>query len=423
MNPFRGWLRLSLFLFVLRAAFAATDPKIAASATNQIGVDLYRKLAAADGNLCFSPYSIESALALALAGADGDTRTEMKRVLHLSGGNEDVPGSFAALRKSLVEMATATATTNNGGSFKKSGGDPITLAIASRLFAQKDYPFRESFLSLVQANYGATLQALDFKQNAEGAAEVINDWVAQQTEQRIKDLIPPRSLDEATRMVLANALYLKAPWAEPFEKDSTQPETFRVNGTEPADVPMMHQQSRAFGYAEKEDFVAVSLPYRGDDLRLIILLPKADDGLRKLEAKLSAEMLTACAQLPQTEVRLSLPKFKVEPSAFSLQKELVALGMKTAFDQTAGSANFDRLAPRRPNEYLFLADVFHKAFIAVDEKGTEAAAATAVVMSMTTSAVVPEEPIEVKVDHPFLYFIQQSSTGVCLFLGRMTDPR
>lgn len=401
----------------------AADSSAAVSATNQLGIDLYKKLATDGGNLCLSPYSIESALAMTLAGADGGTRSEMARVLHLGEGGGEIHNSFAALRKALDGMAAESA--KNVGSSRKFGGssEPITLTIANRLFAEKDYDFRQSFLTLVKNNYGAPLEPLDFKHDANSATRRINDWVAEETGQRIRNLIPLGALDDATRMVLTNALYLKAPWAKPFEKEATKPQPFHVKGGQPIDVPMMQQRSHAFGYEKKSDYTAVSLPYRGGDLNFVVLLPHDVNGLSKLEKKLTAGMLMECAKLPATDINLSFPKFKMEPPTIALKSQLEALGMKTAFDEPPGSANFDRLAPRKPDNYLYLSKVFHKTFIAVDEEGTEAAAATAAAMAMATSAMQPQEPIEVKVDRPFLYLIQQASTGVCLFIGRVTDPR
>ncbi len=426
MNSLGRWLCLAIFAIVLPSAFASSDSKSAAAATNQLGVDLYKKLATGAGDLCLSPYSIESALAMTLAGAEGETRSEMARVLHLSASDENVPASFAALRAALEKLAAhSSEKTDQSPTAAKHGGesDPITLAIANRLFAQRDYQFRESFLALVKTNYGAPMEPLDFKSDAAVATEKINAWVADQTHQRIENLIPVNALNETTRMVLANALYLKAPWSQPFEKGETQAEPFHLREGEETPVPMMHKQSRVYRYAEKNDFVAISLPYRDDDLRFVILLPKEVNGLTKLEANLSAEMIQECASLNTAEINLSFPKFKLEPPTIALEDELKSLGMKTAFDDPQGSANFDRLAPRQPNDYLYISNVFHKTFIAVDEEGTEAAAATAVAMARMTSALIQDEPIEVKVDRPFLYFIQQASTGVCLFLGRVTDPR
>ncbi len=405
-------------------AHGATGYDTAATATNQLAVDLHRRLATGNENLCVSPYSIESALAMTFGGADGQTRTEMARVLHFPSDGDAVQASFASLQRSLEEMSTKTVELVKEA--KRFGGpsEPITLAIANRLFAQKGYDFRESFLTLVKQNYGAAFEPLDFVTDASGATQHINQWVADQTRDRIRDLIPAGAIDETTRLVLANAIYLKAPWADPFSENATRPEPFHVHGGTPVDVPMMRKMDRHFGYAKREGFAAVSLPYVGSDLQFVILLPDNVNGLRALESKLTGNMLAGCAKLDTRDVDLSLPKFKLEPPTMALAKQFEALGMKTAFDQPQGSANFDKMAPRKPNDYLYISQVFHKTFIAVDEKGTEAAAATAVAMMAATAfRSPPPPPIQVKIDRPFVYAIQHVPSGVCLFLGRVTDPR
>ncbi len=403
-------------------AHGAPSFELAAKATNEVGVDLYRQLATGAENLCISPYSIDSALAMTFAGTDGETRSEMARVLHFP-DDGDVPASFSALQRSLEQMSAKTAELVKES--KKFGGpsEPITLSIANRLFAQKGYHFREAYLSLVKQNFGGAFEPLDFVADPGGATQRINKWVADQTRERIRDLIPEGALDKTTRLVLANALYLKAPWASEFSQDATQPESFLVHGA-PVDVPMMRKTDRNFGYVRREGFTVVSLPYAGDELQFVILLPDDVNGLRGLESKLSGDMLAGCAKIEKRDVDLHLPKFKLEPPTITLAKQFEALGMKTAFDQPKGSANFDKIAPRTPNDYLYISQIFHKTFIAVDEKGTEAAAATAVAM-LAGSALrsPPPPPIEVKVDRPFVYAIQHVPSGVCLFLGRVTDPR
>jgi serpin B len=405
-------------------AQGATGFDLTAKATNKLAVDLHRQLATGNENLCVSPYSIESALAMAFAGADGETRTEMARVLHFPNDGNAVPASFAALQHSLEETTRKTAEIAEES--KRFGGpsEPITFSIANRLFAQKGYDFRQSFLALVKQNFGAAFEPLDFIHDSSGATQHINKWVADQTHDRIRDLIPAGSLNEMTRLVLTNAIYLKAPWADPFSDASTGPEPFHVRGGEPVNVPMMRERNENFGYAKHDGFTAVSLPYSGADLQFLVLLPDDVNGLRALESKLTAEMLAECAKLERRDVDLHLPKFKIEPPTIALAEKLQVLGMKNAFDIPRGSANFDGMAPRKPNDYLYISQVFHKTFIAVDEKGTEAAAATAVAM-VATSALrqQPPPPIEVKVDRPFVYAIQHVPSGVCLFLGRVTDPR
>ncbi|HUE50406.1 MAG TPA: serpin family protein, partial [Candidatus Dormibacteraeota bacterium] len=308
---------------------------------------------------------------------------------------------------------------------KKIGGpsEPITLTIANRLVAQKGYQFRQAFLALVKQNYGGAFEPLDFVTDGSGATQHINQWVADQTHDRIRDLIPANALNKMTRLVLANALYLKAPWADSFSDKATQPEPFHVRGSTAVDVPTMNKEAH-FGFAKREGFIAVSLPYVGNDLQFLVLLPNDVNGLRALESKLTESILAQCAKLETHDVDLHMPKFKFEPTTIALADKLQALGMKSAFDVPRGSANFDGIAPRKPNDYLYISNVFHKTFIAVDEKGTEAAAATAVVMMKATAmAGSKPKPIEVKVDRPFLYAIQHIPSGVCLFLGRVTDPR
>ncbi|HJW38377.1 MAG TPA: serpin family protein [Candidatus Udaeobacter sp.] len=402
---------------------AAINFELAAKATNELAVDLHRQLATGDQNLCVSPYSIESALAMTFAGADDETRTEMARVLHLT-NDAGVPASFSTLQHSLEQMSAKTAELVKQS--KKFGGpsEPITLNIANRLFAQKDYAFRPAYLSLVKQNFGGAFEPIDFIANPPAATQRINKWVADQTHDRIRDLIPARALDKTTRLVLANALYLKAPWASEFSENATQAEPFFVQGGAPLDVPMMQKRGDHFGYARREGLTVVSLPYAGNDLQFLVLLPDEVNGLRVLESKLTGELLAECAKLQTRDVDLHLPKFKLEPPTITLAEKFEALGMKTAFDKPQGSANFDKIAPRKPNDYLYISQIFHKTFIAVDEKGTEAAAATAVAMMAGTALrSPPPPPIEVKVDRPFVYAIQHVPTGVCLFLGRVTDPR
>jgi serpin B len=408
---------------IVTMAHGATDFDLATKATNKLGIDLHRELATGDENLCISPYSIESALAMTFAGADEETRTEMARVLHFP-NDGDVPASFSALQHSLEQMSAKTAELVKES--KRFGGpsEPITLNIANRLFAQKGYHFREAFLSLVKRNFGGAFDPLDFVADPATATQRINSWVADETRDRIRDLIPGGTLDKTTRLVLANALYLKAPWASEFSQNATQSEPFFVRGGAPVDVPMMRKADKNFGYAKREGFTAVSLPYAGNELQFVVLIPDDKNGLRGLESKLSGDMLAGCAKLEKRDVDLHLPKFKLAPPTITLAKQFEALGMKTPFDIPKGSANFDKIAPRSPRDYLYISQVFHKTFVAVDEKGTEAAAATAVAMlAGTVLRSPPPPPIEVKVDRPFIYAIQHVPSGACLFLGRVTDPR
>jgi serpin B len=424
MAGMKSFLILNVFGALIAAmSFGATDYDLAASATNQLAVDLHRQLATDNDNLCVSPYSIQSALAMAFAGAAGETRTEMARVLHYPGQGDAIDLSFASLQHSLEEMSAKTAEIAKKSKDFGGPSEPITMTIANRLFAQSGHDFRAPFLADVKQNFGAAFEPMDFIHDSSGATERINQWVANQTHDRIRNLIPAGSLDDTTRIVLTNAIYLKAPWASEFYETATEPEPFHVRGGAPADVPMMHKRSDSFGYAKRDGFTAVSLPYSGGELQFVVLIPEKADGLHALESKLTANLLAQCAKLETHDVDLSMPKFKFEPPSIMLAEKLEALGMKTAFDQPARSANFDRLAPRKPNDYLYISQVFHKTFIAVDEKGTEAAAATAVAAAVGAAPhAPPPPPIEVKIDRPFVYAIQHVPSGVCLFLGRVTDP-
>ena len=416
-------LKSIFVLFASMASLQAAEFDLAARATNELGVDLHRQLAKDDENLCLSPYSIQTALAMTFAGADGETKTEMARVLHFPNDGDAIHASFAALQRSLEEMAKKTEKIAEQS--KKNGGpsEPITIAIANQLFAQSGYDFRDAFRELVKKFYRAPFESLDFRKNSEGARQHINKWVADQTRDRIRDLIPANGVNRDTRLVLANAIYLKAPWQSRFSERSTELKAFHVRGDMPVDVPTMTSRKR-FGYSKENGFTAVTLPYAGDELQFLVLIPDEVNGLHLLESKLTNEILEKCAKLEARDVDLELPKFKLEPPTIALADQLKALGMKSAFDDPPGSANFDKIAPRKPNDYLAISEVFHKTFIAVDEKGTEAAAATAVAM-MTMSAIQKPAPppIEVKVDRPFLYAIQHVPSGACLFIGHVTDPR
>lgn len=373
-----------LFLSACSCFFAVTlglaaDSRFAARATNDFGLDLYRKLATGDNNLCLSPYSIEIALAMTFAGADGQTRQEMARVLHFSKDDDSLHVSFTTLQRQLQEMSKKSAKQVSESGEEAGPKESITLTVANRLFAQKGYDFREDFLSLVKERYDAPLEPVDFQNNARGVTQQINSWVLEQTRQHIRDLIPGDALKPITRLVLVNAIYLNASWAAPFAGNETKPQPFHAHGRKAVNVPTMHDHERSCGYAKRDGFTVVSIPYLDSDLQFLVLLPDKAKSLQSLENKVASAMLAECAKLEMRDVSLYLPKFKFEPPTLNLGSTLQTLGMKTAFDQPPGSANFDRMAPRRPNDYLSISEVFHKAFIAVDEEGTVAAAATSVI--------------------------------------------
>jgi serpin B len=404
MKPFRLLLcAIALVGFIPRSHGADAD--LAAHATNQLGIDLYRQLAAGDENLCLSPYSIQSALAMTFAGADGTTRTEMAGVLHYGNDGDAIHASFAALGISL-DRATKGL---------------ITLITANRLYGQTGYNFRDSFEKQLKQFYGASFEPMDFRRNGENARRQINQWIAGQTRKRIREVIPAGGLPKNTGLVLVNALYLKAWWESAFYETATEPGPFHVRGGPAVETAMMNHETQ-YGYAKRDGFTAISLPYEKKGLQLLVLFPDDVNGLHALEAKLSDDVLAQCARLEPHDVDLSMPKFKFEPPTIPLGEKLQELGMKTAFDRPPDSANFDRIAPRRPDNYLAISEIFHKTFIAVDENGTEAAAASVVRMGVRSWEDKPP-PLEVKVDRPFFYAIQHVSSGACLFVGRVTDPR
>jgi serpin B len=402
---------------------AAENPSAAAQAVNALALDLLAKGTEANANALLSPYSIQAALAMTYAGAAGDTRTQMAKVLHYPADEATLHPSFTALQQALEEVAKTTAERAKNAKETGGPGEPVVLTVANRLFGQQGYEFRQPFLDLVKASYSAPLQMMDFIGHADQERLKINGWVEDQTHKRIRDLIPAKGLTEDTRMVLVNAIYMKAPWANEFPERATKPLPFQVKGGEAVNVPTMSRTGH-MGYGKQDGYQVVTVPYFGNDLQLLVMLPDAKDGLAAMEARLTPEILGRSANPGTAELNLYLPKFKIEPPLFKLGKVLCALGMPGAFDQPKGSANFDRMAPRKPDDYLYISEVFHKTFLALDEKGTEAAAATAVVMMAATSAMIEKpRPIEVRVDRPFLFAIQHRPSGACLFVGRVTDPR
>jgi len=419
-------LASSLFSLTLVAIPLQAQTNPVTPAIDQLGLDLLRAQVSAGsrGNLLLSPYSIEAALAMACTGAEGRTRGEMRRVLHLPGDDAAISDGFAALARELGELQAgsrrrAAQTREDGGS-----EEPIEINIANRLFAQRGFAFRPDFTAVLRERFGAPLEELDFFHAAEPARVTINAWVAHETRDKIRELVPTGAIAADTRAVLANALYLRAAWATAFDPDNTKNERFWVSGKTQADVPTMLRQKH-FGYDKRQGYVALALPYVGGGLQFVILLPDQRDGLTDFERKITPDLLASCAELPRRDVILHLPKFKLEPPSLPLGALLRGLGMTTAFDQPRGSADFDRMAPRKPDDYLYISEVFHQSWLSLDENGTEATAATAIVMryGMAAAREPPPPPIEVRVDRPFLFAIQHIPSGTCLFLGRLTDPR
>ena len=421
----------SPFLLAAAAAAALLAPAVSAApaagagspaqSINALGLDLYQL--APHGNLLLSPFSIQSALAMTSVGADGRTLEEMRSVLRVSGDEAALHGALKSLSAEFAQLAADSAARVEHS--KESGGpsSPLELRVANRLFGQKDFTFKRPFLDVVSDQYAAPLEPVDFEGTLEKSRLKINAWVDDQTRSKIRDLIGPADLDRSTRLVLVNALYFRAAWSEPFQKSATRPGPFSVELNARVEVPTMARTGR-LGYARRDGFQAVSLPYEGGGFQFLILLPDPGVKLAQLEARLTPELLGGLAAVDREKVALFLPKFRIQPPTLDLAESLKKLGMRTAFDEPRGSANFERMAARKPDEYLFIGKVLHKTFLDLDENGTEAAAATAVAMMKATSMPVPEKPpVEVRVDRPFVFAVQHRTTGACLFLGRITDPR
>ena len=372
--------------------------------------DLYQAMNDSDGNLFMSPYSISLALAMAYAGARGDTERQMAETLHFDLPQDQLHSAFNALDLSLT------------GQIWEEEGDGFLLNVASSVWAQDGYGFLPDYLNTLALNYGEEMRPVDFRLDPNAASARINDWVADKTEERITNLISPDAITPFTRLVLANAVYFKAEWQQPFDERATSRQTFHALARTESEVEMMRQQSN-LRYAAAAGYQAVELPYKGGEMAMIILLP--DTGrFSEFEESLSGDSAhTILDGLDNELVRLTMPKFETE-SEFSLSDTLKDMGMPDAFDnQSANFSGMDgRLCRARGDVCLLISDVLHKAFISVDEAGTEAAAATAVIVAETQAFVVEPEPIDLIVDRPFLYIIRHQETGAILFLGRMLNP-
>jgi len=382
---------------------AAADIAPLAKASNAFGVDLYGQLRARPGNLALSPAGISIALAMTWGGAKGDTAAQLRKVLHLDGDPATVGAAWGKLAGALQDPAR-----------------PLTLRIANRLFGEQSFRFERPFLDATAAAYGAPLEPLDFVHAAEAQRVHINGWVADRTAQRITNLLPPASLDDTTRMVLVNAIYFLADWASPFEPKATFAQPFHRTATDDVSTMMMHQRA-TYGVAHQGGVSVLAMPYRGGDAEMWIVLPDKIDGLAEVERTLDAATLDGWrAALAPQEVQLTLPRFVIDPAdPAELAQPLATLGMPDAFD--AAKADLTGIGvPPDPRNRLFISRVFHKAFVKVDEKGTEAAAATAVVA--VEGAGMPAPAPQLAVDHPFLYLIVDKASGLVLFMGRVADP-
>ena len=406
---------ISLSIVLLATPLMGQQVPFAATANNRFGLDLYREMAAREGNLCLSPLSIMTALAMTANGAAGDTLAEMEKTLHCSGNLSQLNASMRDLLEDFRKRKEQAAALAEKNPARKAGGPSFDFTVTNSLFGQEGYPFRREFLATLEKSYRAPLRFADFRKRAEAERVRINEWVSARTNKKIEDLLPGESLDSSTRLVLVNALYFKAGWLYAFQKSATRSAPFHLAPGSTIKTPTM-QTTKRFGYSREDGYTAVSLPY-SHGFSMLALVPDEIDGLPALEKALSAGRLTALSRLPSRKVALHLPKFRIEGATVALKNPLRKLGMTLAF---ARSADFSRMTSNP--EGLAIDGAYHKTFIAVDEKGTEAAAATAVVMTFR-SLPRPEKPVEVRLDRPFLYAIVDTRTQTALFLGRIVDPR
>jgi len=379
------------------------DPALAetpAAAINAFGLDIYMHMAEAEGNVVFSPTSIALALGMARAGARGQTANEMDAVLHELATDENA----AALNSLDAALAERTIVDEDG--------DPprsVTLRIANASFAQRGMLIVDGYLDALAARFGAGLELVDYRTDPEAARSAVNDWVAGQTEDKIPQILPPDSVRTDTRLILVNAIYLNAAWRQPFEKEATRPGPFTLEDGTTVEVPIM-RGTHNLGYAAGNGWRAVELPYVGGSLALTMIVP---DDMSAFESRLTPELVAGVTEaLTGQTVELAFPRFQLETNV-GLAPVLAAIGMPTAF---GSAADFSGITTEGP---LFITEVVHQANIDVDEEGTEAAAATAV---LAAEGAMPEEPVAMTIDRPFLFVLRDIPTGAILFLGRVTDP-
>jgi serpin B len=376
------------------------DQRAAVAGQNAFAIDLFHELRTnePDRNLLVSPFSISTALAMTYAGARGNTAAQMADALHFDLPDERLHAALGSLIADLNVPRTG-----------------YEMAVANRLFGQHDTPFKQPFLDINSESYGAPLEPMDFAVNPAASRLRINEWVAEQTNDRIKELLPPGSVNELTRLVLTNAVYFDGKWKYQFDPDNTRDAAFHISPTQQVQAPTMYQKAE-FRYGSFDNFQMLEMPYSGDDLSMVIMLPHQADGVAQLESQLTSDMFhQSVGSLQKQEVEVHLPKFTFDDD-FELTGPLQGMGMTDAFD--SGLANFDGIADRSVYD-MHISGVFHKTFIDVNEVGTEAAAATGVVIGVTS---VPPPPPVFRADHPFLFALRDAHSGSLLFLGRLNEP-
>ncbi len=384
-------------IFHARPGVAAGPPQYLVDGNTAFALGLYRQLKSTPGNLFFSPYSISTALAMTWAGARGNTAKQMGQVLGFDHSPGEIHAGFGTLQRQLQEAGN---------------GHGVELSVANALWAQQGHPFLKDFLGTARDRYQANVNQADFLSRADAARGEINRWVAQKTRDRIQDLLPAGSVDSLTRLVLANAVYFKGTWAKQFDKAQTVSEPFHTSATSETQVPLMRHSDQV-RYMDNEEFQAVELPYKGNELSMVILLPREVEGCAKLENQLTPALLSsALSRMKAQKVEIVLPRFELE-SRFDLKVTLAKMGMTDAFGSDADFSGMDG------TRLLYISGVFHKAWGEVNEEGTEAAAATGVVVGI--KGVMPRAPV-FRADHPFIFLIRDTRSGSLLFLGRLSRP-
>ena len=364
--------------------------------------ELYQALKGEEGNLFCSPYSISLALAMTYAGASGETAQQIADTLQFLLDQDRLHPAFNWLDAELAKR---------GKGAEGKDGEGFRLNIVNAIWGQKDYSFLSTFLDILAENYDAGLRILDFITETEKSRLTINEWVSDQTEGRIEDLIPQGEIDSETRLVLTNAIYFNAAWEHPYNGKITADGPFYLLDGGQVVVPMM-KQTESFGYTEGEGYQAVELLYDGGELSMVVLLPEAGQ-FEAFEEGLQALQVDAIIKnLENTRVTLTMPKFEFD-SGFKLKDTLAGMGMPIAF---SSAADFSGMTG---TPGLYISAVIHKAFVSVDEAGTEAAAATAVIMR---ESAMPGQPVEVTMDRPFIFLIRDIETGAVLFVGRVMNP-
>ncbi len=390
------------------------DISILVDGNTEFTFDLYRELKGSEGNFFFSPYSISTALAMTYVGARGETEQQMADTLHFTLSQERLHAAFSALVNSIRERGKAMTTVQSTeGEIIQEEIDSFRLNIANAIWGQKGYSFLSQFLNLLQTYYDSELNTLDFINEPEESRQVVNQWASDQTEGRIKDIIPPGVINALTRLVLANAIYFNANWEHQFSVSATRDGVFHLLDGSTITLPMMHQEEQ-FSYTEGDNYQAVRLPYLGNEFAMTILLPR-EGQFEEFENSLDAQMLEEItAKLQSRRVDLALPGFQFE-SSFRLNQALSAMGMPDAF---SGGADFSGMTG---NMEFCIGAVLHKSFVAVDEEGTEAAAVTVITM-IGSAPGTPPVTVNFTADRPFIFLIQDIETGSILFIGRVLNP-